>query len=64
LSKQNAIDFLKIFNQPKPEKILEEIKNTRIDYLETVDKEKKDKFLLSRDVDMEFVFNNQNLLKY
>jgi hypothetical protein len=63
LSKQDAIDFLKMFNQPEPEKILEEIKTTRIGDLETVIDGKKDEFLLSRDVDMKFVFNNQKYVE-
>jgi hypothetical protein len=63
LSKQEAIEFLKMFNQPEPEKILKEIKTTRVGDLEKVVNGKKDEFLLSRDVDMEFVFNNQKYIE-
>jgi energy-coupling factor transporter ATP-binding protein EcfA2 len=58
LSKQDAIDYLKSYSQPEPEKILEELKTTRVGALQKVVGGKKDEFLQRRNVEMEFVFRD------
>jgi hypothetical protein len=59
LSKEEAINYLKGYHQPEPEKILDELKTTRIGALENVVDGKKDEFLFRRDVDTKFIFSEQ-----
>jgi hypothetical protein len=50
---------LTTFDVLEPEKILEELKTTRIGALQKVVDGDKDEFLRRRNVQMEFVFNNE-----
>jgi hypothetical protein len=59
ISKKEAIDYLTTFDVLEPEKILEELKTTRIGALQKVVDGDKDEFLRRRNVQMEFVFNNE-----
>jgi energy-coupling factor transporter ATP-binding protein EcfA2 len=59
ISKKEAIDYMTTFDVLEPEKILEELKTTRIGALQKVVDGDKDEFLLRRNVEMEFVFNNK-----
>ena len=63
LSKEEAINYLKIFNQVEPEKILEEIKTTRVGVLDKVVQGKKDQYLHEREIDAEFVFMNEKYVE-
>jgi hypothetical protein len=59
ISKKEAIDYMTTFDVLEPEKILEELKTTRIGALQKVVDGDKDEFLRRRNVEMEFVFNNK-----
>jgi hypothetical protein len=63
LSKKEAIDYLTTFDVIEPEKILEEIKTTRVGALQKVVVGDKDEFLRRRNVNLEFVFNNQKYVE-
>jgi hypothetical protein len=60
LSKQEAIDYLTTFDVLEPDKILEELKTTRVGALQKVVVGDKDKFLRRRNVELEYIFSEQS----
>jgi hypothetical protein len=60
LSKQDAMDYLKSYSQPEPEKILDELKTTRVGALQKVVVGDKDEFLRRRNVELEYIFSEQS----
>ena len=57
------MNYLKIFNQVEPEKILEEIKTTRIGVLDKVVQGKKDQYLHEREIDIQSVLMKKKYIE-
>jgi hypothetical protein len=53
---QEAIDYLKAYEQMEPEKLINELKTTRVGALDALVGGEIDKFLSDRDVKMKFIF--------